>query len=150
MRLPRVRKYKVYLLFFLISLLHLLFPLNILSIHKRFFSLLKWSGERSDFLRAVLFRVTFYEYYSLTQNIAESFSFLFFSFYVFCIPFFHAFYLRYTRLSPNNPSTESAPKTCSQSLWKLVCLFLNVVHVSFLHFFLHTVRTHVYRILNVN
>lgn len=90
MCLSQVRKYKVDLLL-LFFFCYFIFSFNMVSYSftKYFFSLLRWSEECSDFLRAVLFLVTPYENYSLAQTIAES---LLFFFLLFMIPFFMRFF----------------------------------------------------------
>lgn len=143
MCLSQVRKYKVDLLFFFFFR-YFIFSFNMVSYSftKYFFSLLRWSEECSDFLRAVLFLVTPYENYSLAQTIAES---LLFFFLLFMIPFFmRFFYLRYTRLSPNNLPTESAQKMCCQSLRKLVSSWMLSTFPFMLFFFTYVCT---YRIL---
>lgn len=114
MRLSQVRKYKVDLLIFL---LYFILSFNIapdsfttnlsllLTVVGRVFRFFTSRTLPSHILWKLLTRVNY------------RWVFLFFFFFL-SYPLSMRTYLRYTRLSPNNPPTESAHKTCCQSLWE--------------------------------
>lgn len=130
MHLSQVRKYKVDLLIFL---LYFILPFNIApdSFTKNLSLLLPVVGRVFRFFTSrtlpshILWKL-------LTRVNYRWVSLFFFKSY----PLSMRIYLRYTRLSPNNPPTECAHKMCCQSLWKPVSS--SMLFISPFTFFLHT------------